>query len=112
MYKWILKFNNNYDTIKSNSIRELQRLQQELGGFIVKTDYAYCLNKDTCLHRGGRKRWLGNYTDEAVKELYIKNRFIDEIDSAYCLDDIPYKYDSLDRFRLSDGSKMIKQTKD
>ena len=72
----------------------------------MNVDYSYCLNKDTCEHRKGCSRWIGNYNDESVKELYTKNRFVDEIDDAYCLDDIPHKYDSLDRFRNSDGSEM------
>ena len=71
----------------------------------MKTDYSYCLNKDTCVHRLGCKRWIGNYEDEAVKELKESGR--DEyVDDAYCLDDTPYRFDCLDRFRLSDGREM------
>ena len=72
----------------------------------MNVDYTYCLNKDTCIHRRGCKRWLGNYTDEAVKELYTENRFVDEINFKDCINSKPYPYDSLDRFRLSDGSPL------
>ncbi len=71
----------------------------------MNVDYTYCANEDTCLHRRGCKRWVGNYTNEEVKELVNSHR--DKyLDAGYCLDDIPYKYDSLDRFRNSDGSSL------
>jgi len=72
----------------------------------MKNDYSYCINEDTCIHRRGCRRWLGNYEDEAVKEQYTENRFVDEVDSAYCMDSVPYPFDCLDRFRLSDGSPL------
>lgn len=76
----------------------------------MKTDYSYCLNKDTCIHRRGCKRWVGNYSDEEVKELYTESRFVSEIDDKKCipnLSDIECEndYEFLDRFRLSSGEK-------
>lgn len=68
----------------------------------MKSDYAYCTDEDTCIHRRGCRRWIGNYTDDEVKELYTKSRFVDEVDSAYCMDSIPYPFDAFDRFRNSD----------
>ncbi|MCK5537590.1 MAG: hypothetical protein KAI79_12240 [Bacteroidales bacterium] len=48
------------------------------------TDYAYCLNKDTCLHRQGCKRWIGNYTNDEAKELCNTGR--DEyVNDAECI---------------------------
>lgn len=70
----------------------------------MKTDYTYCLNQDTCIHRKGCKRWVGNYPDEEVKELSNTGR--DEyIDDSLCLD-IDDKFNLLDRFRLSDGGEL------
>ena len=72
----------------------------------MNKDYTYCFNEDTCIHRRGCKRWLGNYSEDEVEELYSGNRLKSDLDSTCCLDDIPYPYDSLDRFRLSDGSPL------
>ena len=72
----------------------------------MNKDYTYCSTGTECIHRGGCKRWLGNYADDEIKELYADNNLVSHLDSAYCLDDIPYPYDSLDRFRLSDGSPL------
>ena len=74
-------------------------------------DYSYCLNEDTCIHRRGCKRWLGNYNDESVKELHTKNAHINEINFKECIpncSDINCENDfqHLDRFRLNDGSEM------
>jgi hypothetical protein len=77
----------------------------------MKTDYTYCANEDTCLHRRACLRWLGNYSDEEVKELYTENSFVDEVDDTKCVPN--YKdinctndFHFLDRFRLSDGSEF------
>ena len=77
----------------------------------MKTDYTYCANQDTCIHRRGCKRWVGNYPSEVVKEFYTQNRFVDEVDDAKCVPN--YKdincindFHFLDRFRLSDGSEF------
>ena len=69
----------------------------------MKTDYAYCTNENTCIHRRGCKRWIGNYEDNYIEEIKHRLEFLDD---AYCLDSIPYPFDSLDRFRNSDGSKI------
>jgi len=71
----------------------------------VILEYTYWFNTDTCLHRLGSKRLVGNYSDDEVKELSESGRD-SYVDDSYCLDDIPHRYDSLDRFRLSDGSEM------
>ena len=76
----------------------------------MKLDYLYCANKDTCIHRRGCKRWLGNYPDEEVKELYTESRFVNEIDDEDCMrgdmdcDNVKYPFDMLVRFRNSDRS--------
>jgi hypothetical protein len=78
----------------------------------MRTDYIYCANENSCIHRGGCKRWLGNYTDEAVKELYTQSRFVEEVDDIECMredyeyDNVKSPYDMLERLRHSDGSSL------
>ncbi len=77
----------------------------------MKTDYAYCSNKGTCIHRRGCRRWVGNYPDEEVKELVNTNRaeYINDEDCLpdYSNTDFPSNnFDLLDRFRLSSGEEM------
>ncbi len=74
----------------------------------MNLDYSYCLNDDTCIHRRGCKRWIGNYTDNQIKELYESSRFIAEIDDTKCIPnlsdvDCENDYGLLDRFRSSVG---------
>ena len=69
----------------------------------MNIDYTYCKIDNSCIHRRGCKRWIGNYEDEAVKELNDSGR-ASYLDCGYCMDSVPYKFDSLDRFRNSDGS--------
>lgn len=82
----------------------------------MKTDYMYCLNQDeSCIHRRGCKRWIGNYTDEEMRELYTKDRFVSEVDESKCIPnykdkDCQNNFEFLDRFRLSDGSNFKKRT--
>jgi len=76
----------------------------------MKTDYTYCTSTD-CIHRRGCKRALWNYSDDEVKELYTKSRFVDEIDYSDCIpnySDVNCTNDFhfLDRYRLSDGSEL------
>ena len=74
----------------------------------MNTDYAYCLNEGSCIHRRGCRRWLGHYTEQEKKELVDTGRdqYINDED---CRPDhsnthFPDKnYDLLDRFRLSNG---------
>lgn len=75
----------------------------------MKTNYTYCINKDTCIHRRGCKRWVGNYTkEEAIEESNNNiNGYIDDYDCIhedFDYDNVKYPYDMLDRFRLSDGT--------
>lgn len=77
----------------------------------MNSDYSYCVNEDTCIHRRGCRRWICNYNSDDVKELYTKNIFVDEIDHTKCIPN--YKdvnctndFQFLDRFRLSDGSEL------
>jgi len=77
----------------------------------MNQDYMYCINKDTCIHRRGCKRWIGNYSDKEVKKLYTENRFVSEVDDTQCVPN--YKDEAcennfkfLDRFRFSNGSEM------
>ena len=46
----------------------------------MNIDYAYCLNKDTCLHRQGCKRHIENYTNNEAKELCSteRDKYIDD----------------------------------
>jgi hypothetical protein len=75
----------------------------------MNNDYTYCLNKDeTCIHRRGCKRWVGNYSDDEVRELYTENRFVSEVDETKCIPNYKDEYcennfEFLDRFRMSDG---------
>ena len=74
----------------------------------MKSDYSYCIVQKECIHRRGCKRWIGNYSDQEVKELYTKNRFVNEIDFNKCVPNYKNKnctnsFQFLDRFRLSTG---------
>jgi len=79
------------------------------GEFILKSDYTYCINKkENCIHRRGCRHWIGNYTDDEVKELYTESRFVSEVDESKCIPN--YKdaecenaFNFLDRFRYSNG---------
>ena len=76
----------------------------------MKNGYVYCQNKDTCLHRFGCRRFIGNYEDEAVKEMQESGRdsYIDDKDCLPDYSDINNEngFELLDRFRLSDGSPL------
>lgn len=77
----------------------------------MNIDYTYCNNEDTCIHRRGCRRWVGNYAEDEVKELYTKNRFIEEVDISKCIPNYnnincDNSFQFLDRFRNSDGSKL------
>jgi len=76
----------------------------------MKTDYAYCLDEHTCIHRRGCRRWIGNYPNEEVKELTNSNRdeYINDKDCVPNYSDVNCEndFDMLDRYRLSDGSEM------
>lgn len=69
----------------------------------MKANYTYCNNENTCIHRRGCKRWVGNYEDDYVEEVKHRLEFLDD---SYCLDSTPYPFENLDRFRNSDGSEM------
>lgn len=77
----------------------------------MKTDYTYCLNEDTCIHRFGCKRWIGNYTEKEVIEL-TNTRRDEYLDDEECMredyeyDNVKHPFDMLDRFRNSDGSEL------
>ena len=64
----------------------------------MKLDYSYCLNKDSCIHRRGCKRWIGNYTDEEA--IFVADNVFEYIDDKSCMKN---RFNLLDRFRLSDG---------
>jgi len=77
----------------------------------MNKDYSYCTNRGSCIHRRGCKRWIGNYSDEEVKKLYTKNRFVSEVDDTKCVPnyrdtECENDFKFLDRFRFSDGSEM------
>ena len=68
-------------------------------------DYSYCLNEDTCIHRRGCKRFIGNYTtDQAI---FLSNNIVSYIVDSDCIEN---QYSILDRFRLSDGSYSLNLT--
>ena len=76
----------------------------------MNKDYRYCRNQNTCIHRRGCKRWIGNYAyDEAVEE--ANNNIRGYVADDSCIDShkrdtsiMPYYM--LDRFRLSNGEPM------
>lgn len=68
----------------------------------MKLDYTYCINRSTCIHRIECRRWIGNYEDEDVIELYTKSRYIEEIDDKYCMEK---DFVHIDRFRNSIGEE-------
>ena len=76
----------------------------------MNKDYLHCMNQDTCIHRRGCKRWIGNYTDdEAIEE--ADNNIIGYVDDEACINshlfyDGAMPYLMLDRFRLSNGEPM------
>ena len=77
----------------------------------MKNDYVYCVNNGSCIHRRGCRRWIGNYTDREVHELYTKNRFVNEVDESKCIPDYSdvncdNSFIMLDRFRFSDGTEF------
>lgn len=69
----------------------------------MKLDYSYCLNQDTCIHRRGCKRWIGNYTDEEA--IFIADNVFEYVDDKNCMENL---FDLLDRFRLSSGEDRAK----
>lgn len=75
----------------------------------MNIDYAYC-QTNVCLHRVGCKRWLGNYTDKAVKDI-MDNERVRYINYKDCIPnyksvDCTNSYGLLDRFRGSEGSTL------
>lgn len=74
--------------------------------YAVLKDYSYCTVLNSCIHRRGCKRWIGNCSDAEVKELYTENRSVNEINFKECIDSEPMKFEFLDRFRLSNGSAI------
>ncbi len=76
----------------------------------MKTDYAYCLNEYTCIHRHGCRRYLGNYPATEVKALVATGRdqYINDEDCIPNLSDVDCEndYGLLDRFRFSTGEEM------
>ena len=67
----------------------------------MKLDYSYCLNQDTCIHRRGCKRWIGNYTDEEA--IFVADNVFEYIDDKSCMENL---FDLLDRFRLSSSENF------
>ena len=73
----------------------------------MKKDYLYCINENTCMHRRGCKRWIGNYTPEQCKEESNQNTFSQYVDDYDCMredydyDNAKHPFDMLDRFRSS-----------
>jgi hypothetical protein len=75
----------------------------------MKADYTYCLNNGSCLHRLGCNRYLGNYSDNEVHELYTNHPYISHTDESQCLPDYldvnnDNSFQLFDRFRYSDGT--------
>ena len=76
----------------------------------MNTDYTYCLNEGTCIHRRGCKRWIGNYSDDEAIELAnsYRDKYIDDSDciNSHNVYDNIMPYFMLDRFRNSGGSEI------
>ena len=67
----------------------------------MKLDDSYCLNQDTCLHRRGCARYIGNYTDEEA--IFVADNVFEYIDDKSCMENL---FDLLDRFRLSSSENF------
>lgn len=76
----------------------------------MRLDYLYCINENTCLHRLGCKRWVGNYSDEeAIEESENNvNGYVDDYE-CMCSDDeydnVKHPFGMLDRFSSSLGER-------
>jgi hypothetical protein len=73
----------------------------------MNKDYLYCINQNTCIHRRGCKRWIGNYTDEEAIEEADRN-IHGYVNEKHCVPDYQDEncensFDFLDRFRSSTG---------
>lgn len=69
----------------------------------MKSDYSYCFTVN-CIHRKGCKRWVGNYSDDEVNDMYMEGGSITVIDFTKCVPDskdinCTNDYSLLDRFR-------------
>ena len=66
-----------------------------------------CINDNTCIHRRGCKRWVGNLSN-CEEIVGSDNNNDDYVDDAECMrsDDDKIAFDMLIRFRLSTGEKM------
>jgi hypothetical protein len=83
----------------------------------MKTEYKYCKNDCSCIHRRACARWIYNYsylkfheTIEDKNTSYInEEKCIPNLFDINCKND--YKY--LDRYRLSNGEEFkTKETND
>lgn len=76
----------------------------------MKTDYKYCKNKGSCVHRRGCLRWVYNFSYlKFHKTIEDKNTsYVDELKCIPNLFDIncTNSYEYLDRYRLSKGEEF------
>ena len=75
----------------------------------MKNDYTYCLNSESCIHRRGCRRWVGNYSLE--DENKIKAIYNLKVDESKCIPNYSdvncdNSFRLLDRFRFSDGTEF------
>lgn len=68
----------------------------------MNKDYVYCIVENTCIHRRGCRRWIGNYSDELAIEESDAN-INGYIDYKACISSEPHPYGKIDRFRNSTG---------
>jgi hypothetical protein len=67
----------------------------------MHVDYAYC-ETESCIHRRGYRRWVGNYVYVVHSE-----KLIDEVECRNeDAEDDSFPFIHLDRFRYSDGSSI------
>ena len=76
----------------------------------MKTDYKYCKNEGSCIHRRACARWIYNYPylkfHETIED--ENTSYVDELKCIPNLFDIncTNSYEYLDRYRLSNGEEF------
>ena len=76
----------------------------------IRSGYIFCMNDDSCLHRIGCRRFVGNYDEETQN--FIEANAIKTVDESKCIPnlkdiDCENNYGMLDRFRYSTGEEFI-----
>lgn len=80
----------------------------------MKTDYKYCKNEGSCIHRRGCLRWIYNYPYLKFHEI-LEDDNTSYINEEKCIPNLfdincTNSYDYLDRYRLSNGEELKENT--